>query len=110
MFNDCRPREAVERYVGSDYLKRNPPVESGTEGLVAYFERMAREFPGKHVDIKRAVAEGDLVVIHCCQTWPGSDDYAAIDIFRCEGEGKIVEHWDVIQILPKASANSNGMF
>jgi predicted SnoaL-like aldol condensation-catalyzing enzyme len=110
MFNDCQPRRAVERYVGDDYIQHNAHVESGRAGFIAYFERMAREFPGKHVDVKRAIAEGDLVVIHCRQDWPGSDDYAAIDIFRCDSAGKIVEHWDVLQVLPEKSANSNGMF
>lgn len=110
MFNDCQPREAVKRYVGDDYIQHNPHVESGRAGFIAYFERMAHEFPGKRVEIKRAVAEGDLVVVHSRQEWPGSDDYAAIDIFRCDDAGKIVEHWDVLQVLPEKSANSNGMF
>ena len=110
MFNQSRPSEAIEKYAGDEYRQHNPHVGDGKQALVQYFQKMAAEYPGKRVEFKRAVAEDDLVVLRCHQIWPDGLEYAGIDIFRLDADGKVVEHWDVLQVIPEDSANDNGLF
>lgn len=104
------PRRAVEQFVGSDYIQHNPLVGDGKESFIAYFERMAEEYPEKSVAFVRSIAEGNLVALHTHQVWPGGNEYVTMDFFRFDEDGKIVEHWDSIQEIPEKSENGNTMY
>ncbi|RKQ49128.1 putative SnoaL-like aldol condensation-catalyzing enzyme [Roseivirga pacifica] len=104
------PKLAVEKYVGKEYIQHNPDVANGTDGFIAYFVRMQREYPNKSISFVRCIAQGDLVALHTHQTWPGNDQYVTMDFFRFDDDGKIVEHWDAIQQIPKRSKNPNTMY
>jgi predicted SnoaL-like aldol condensation-catalyzing enzyme len=101
---------AIDRYFGPEYHQHNPFAVDGVDGakagLGAYFEA----FPEVTFSRKRVIAEGDLVVVHShALTAPGERGTAFMDLFRVRN-GKVVEHWDVIQDVPETSANDNTMF
>ena len=109
-FNEKRPADAVERYVGSRYIQHNPQAPDGTEGFIQFVTGFASQFPDLSIDIKRIVAEDDIVVAHgLLKTSADDPGTVAADFFRLE-DGKIVEHWDVLQPFPETSANDHPMF
>lgn len=112
MFNRSEPAEAMRRYGGATYTQHNPDVPDGREAFIQFFEQMARDYPGKSVIFKRVFAEGNFVTLHSEHIFPGwrGGRWAALDIFRLDDSGRIVEHWDVLQKVPASSANANGMF
>ncbi len=104
------PKKAVELYVGNEYIQHNPDMADGLNGFAAYFERMQKDYPDKSIEFVRCIAEGNLVALHTHQIWPGNDQYVTMDFFRFDANGKICEHWDSIQQIPKESANPNTMY
>lgn len=104
------PESAVAKYVGDEYIQHNPLVGNGKEAFIEYFEEMARDYPDKDIKFVRAVAEGNLVALHTHQIWPGGEEYVTMDFFGFDDAGKIVEHWDSIQEIPKETKNGNPMY
>jgi predicted SnoaL-like aldol condensation-catalyzing enzyme len=103
-------RRGGRKYGGPHYIQHNPQAPDGFEAFIRFVEGFAEQFPQMSLDIKRAVAEGDLVVTHSLlKTSPEDRGTAAADFFRLE-EGKVVEHWDVLQPVPESAANDHPMF
>ncbi|PDT34596.1 hypothetical protein CO671_20225 [Rhizobium sp. M10] len=96
--------------VVDEYRQHNPEVPDGKKPLVSFFTGFFKDNPQSKAKIVRSSADGDLVWLHVHAT-NGTDDrgQAIVDIFRVK-DGKIVEHWDVIQAVPKEAANKNTMF
>jgi predicted SnoaL-like aldol condensation-catalyzing enzyme len=112
MFNQSKPAQAMERYGASTYTQHNPEVPDGKAAFIEYFDKLAQQFPKKTISFKRVFAEGHFVIVHSEHHFAGwrGGNWAAIDIFRLEPDGKIAEHWDVLQKVPAIAANNNGMF
>lgn len=101
---------AAAKYLGPQYTQHNPMAADGPAGLRAYLQFLRETFPKAHSQIKQAFADGDYVILHVhAVRVPGTRGSAIVDIFKLE-DGKVVEHWDVIQEIPEKAANGNGMF
>ncbi len=102
---------AFRIYAGAVYRQHNPLIGEGMDGLRKFVAWIHANRPDAHGEIKRVFADGDYVILH--SQWRGLSDSprgeAVVDIYRCEN-GKVVEHWDVIQPIPETAANTNTMF
>jgi predicted SnoaL-like aldol condensation-catalyzing enzyme len=102
--------DAASKYLGNRYTQHNPTAADGPEGLKAFIAFLKDKFPNNRSEIKRIFADGDYVIVHVhAVREPGTRGNAIIDIFKLEN-GKVVEHWDVVQPIPEKPANNNGMF
>ena len=102
--------DAASNYLGGRYTQHNPNAADGPEGLKAYIAFLKEKFPNSHSEIKHIFADGDFVIVHeNAVREPGTLGLAIVNIYKLEN-GKVVEHWDVIQPVPDKPANGNGMF
>ena len=97
-------------YMGDRYVQHNPNAADGPEGFRKFIGFLREKFPNSRSEIKRSFVDGDFVILHVhAVREPGARGNAIIDIFKLEN-GKIVEHWDVVQAIPENPANGNTMF
>ena len=102
--------EAAAKFFGPKYIQHNPGAPDGIEGFRTFVNFLREKFPNSHSEIKRSFVDGDFVILHVHSVRePGSRGRAIVDIFKLEN-GKIVEHWDVVQDIPENPANNNTMF
>jgi predicted SnoaL-like aldol condensation-catalyzing enzyme len=104
--------EKTRSMIGNRYVQHNLNAVDGPEGLKAHIEYLKREYPKNHGEIKHALADGDLVALHVHnKRSPELRGNAVVDLFRIEN-GKVVEHWDVVQAIPEPekAKNNNTMF
>lgn len=110
-FNQHKLQEAVDKYVGAEYLQHNPSVADGGQAFIDAFALFLKEHPTSKAVVKRVAADGDLVWLHVHSQVDDKDiGEAVVDIFRLDDNGKIVEHWDVIQTVPEKTVSGRGMF
>lgn len=110
IFNQQKPEQAVAKYIGTNYRQHNPDAPDGPQGVIKYASAYIKANPYLYLEFKRIIAEADLVVVHShLKANPTDRGNAVVDIFRVE-DGKLVEHWDVIQPVSAHPANGNGMF
>ena len=102
--------EKASQYLGARYTQHNPLAADGREGFKGFIAFLKDKFPNNRSEIKRMFADGDYVIVHVhAVREPGTRGNAIVDIFKLE-DGKVVEHWDVVQPIPEKPANNNGMF
>jgi predicted SnoaL-like aldol condensation-catalyzing enzyme len=107
---DGKPELAVERFVGPTYIQHSPGVADGIDAFVSFAHRLRCEHPELRLEVCRTIAEGDLVALHTRVSGFGDSEHAAVDIYGFDQDGKIVEHWEVIQLVPVDAHHANGMF
>jgi predicted SnoaL-like aldol condensation-catalyzing enzyme len=104
------PERASSEHLGRVYVQHSPEYEDGSAAFISFIRGIRSQYPDTSLEVKRVIAVGDLVVLHSHLTLTAEEPGMALaDFFRFE-DGKVVEHWDVVQSVPASSENSNTMF
>ena len=102
--------QTARSYLGASYTQHNPTAPDGVDGVMGLIKFLKEKYPQRSGSIKRVMADGDLVMLHVhSKPTPEDRGTAIVDIFRLV-DGKIVEHWDVMQAVPETAKNTNTMF
>ena len=102
--------DKASKFLGNRYVQHNPTAADGPEGLKGFLTFLREKFPQSKSEVKRAFAQDDYVILHVHSLRePNTRGRAIVDIFKLEN-GKVVEHWDVVQDIPEKPANNHGMF
>ncbi|OWT74361.1 MULTISPECIES: nuclear transport factor 2 family protein [unclassified Achromobacter] len=110
MFQDKDVEQAMDTYVSKNLIQHDPYLGDGAAAMTDFFVPYYEQHPQASAEIKRVIAEGDIVVVHALwKETPEDTGQAMVDIFRVENS-KIVEHWNVSQDIPENPANKNTMF
>lgn len=98
------------QFITDDYKQHNPAVADGKAGVIEFFTQLGGAFPDSTTRVARCIAEGDMVWVHAhLIRYPGDRGIALVDIMKMK-DGKVIEHWDVMQEVPETSINGNTMF
>ncbi|MEU2778353.1 nuclear transport factor 2 family protein [Streptomyces sp. NPDC007162] len=101
--------DVIDKYVGDEYIQHNPWAPNGTEALRGFVTGFRSRYPELQYEVARVIAEDDLVLLHSHAVGePGTKGQVVVDIFRVR-DGKIVEHWDVIQDVPDSTVSGNDL-
>ena len=110
LYIDKQVRTAFQTWVDPGYVQHNPLAQTGRQAAIDFLEPFFAQHPDSHYEIKRIIADGNLVAVHSHASFSAGDrGIAVVDILRVAG-CKVVEHWDVVQPVPETAANTNGMF
>lgn len=108
LYAERDPRTAFARYVAADYVQHNPGLPDGPAAAVEALEPKFQA-DGARFEVQRILVDGDLAVVHVRASRPGAPDAAVADFYRV-ANGRVVEHWDVLQSVPPTAANAHPMF
>lgn len=103
--------DAAAKLLGERYVQHNPDIADGAKGFKGRVDFIRETFPQLRAEVKNIFADGDFVIAHVHGVrMPGQRGTAIVDIFRLDENGKLIEHWDVMQDIPEKAENENGMF